>query len=55
MGRDGVWRIQPATGQPGCYDLRYHGRLVLQHVSVDEIVRYLVAQGVDIDGLVEDV
>jgi hypothetical protein len=54
MGRDGVWRIQPTTGQPGCYDLRHHGGLVLQRVSVDVIVRYLVEQGVDIGDLVED-
>ena len=54
MGRDGLWRIQPTTGQPGFYDLRYHGLLVLRHVGLDEIVQYLSEQGVDIDGLVED-
>jgi hypothetical protein len=42
MGRDGVWRIQPSCGQPGCHDLRYHGGLVLHGVSVDEIARYLL-------------
>jgi hypothetical protein len=48
---DGVWRIE--SHGAALYDVRYRNLLVLQRVSMDRAVAYMLEQGADPSRLVE--